>query len=118
MWIARVDDRRVISGIIHMLRCGGRWSDCPSAYGPATIIYNHWNRWSRRGLWRRLLATLSAHGSTDELAMLDSTYVKAHRSAHGGKGGPRHKPSASRAPARPPRYTPSATSSAAPSRLC
>jgi transposase len=83
----RVDDRRVISGIIHMLKCGGRWVDCPSEYGPATTIYNRWNRWSRRGLWRRMFAALSAQGPLDELAMLDATYVKAHRSAHGGKGG-------------------------------
>lgn len=52
----RIDDRRVISGIIHMLKSGGRWVDCPSEYGPATTIYNCWNRWSRRGLWRRMFA--------------------------------------------------------------
>ena len=40
----RVDDRRVISGIVHMLRTGGRWRDCPSAYGPYTTIYNRFNR--------------------------------------------------------------------------
>lgn len=112
----RVDDRRVISGIIHMLKSGGRWADCPSAYGPATTVYNRWNRWSRRGLWRRLLAMLSAQGPLNELAMLDATFVKAHRSAHGGKGGPRRRPSASRAAARPPRSTPCATFLAAPSR--
>ena len=36
----RVDDRRIISGIIHMLKCGGRWADCPAEYGPATTVYN------------------------------------------------------------------------------
>lgn len=51
----RVDDRRVISGIVHMLRCGGRWADCPSEYGPSTTVYNRWNRWSRRGIWTRIL---------------------------------------------------------------
>ncbi len=112
----RVDDRRVISGIIHMLKSGGRWADCPAKYGPSTTVYNRWNRWSRRGLWRKLLAALSAQGPLDELAMLDSTYVKAHRSAHGGKGGQRHRPSASRAAGRPPKSMPSATFSAVPSR--
>ena len=52
----RVDDRRVISGIIHMLKCGGRWQDCPSEYGPPTTVYN---RWSRRGIWLRILAALT-----------------------------------------------------------
>lgn len=112
----RVDDRRVISGIVQMLKCGGRWQDCPVEYGPATTIYNRWNRWSRRDLWRKLLTALSAQGPIDELAMLDATYVKAHRSAHGGKGGPKRRPSASRAAARPLRSMPSATFSAVLSR--
>ena len=29
----RVDDRRVVSGIVHMLRSGARWRDCPPEYG-------------------------------------------------------------------------------------
>ncbi len=58
----RVDDRRVISGIIHMLKCGGRWADCPTEYGPATTIYNRWNRWSRRDIWTRILAALTEEG--------------------------------------------------------
>ena len=45
----RVDDRRVVSGILHMLRTGGRWRDVPAAVGPATTVYNRINRWSRRG---------------------------------------------------------------------
>jgi len=47
----RVDDRRVISGIMHMLHSGARWRDCPAAYGPYTTIYNRFNRWriSRTG---------------------------------------------------------------------
>ena len=52
----RVDDRRVISGIIHVLRSGCPWRDCPPAYGPPTTIYNRFHRWSRRGIWHRDLA--------------------------------------------------------------
>lgn len=44
---ARKDDRRIISGIIHMLQCGARWRDCPPEYGPYTIVYNRFNRWAR-----------------------------------------------------------------------
>ena len=40
----RVDDRRVISGILHVLKTGCRWKDCPAAYGPPTTIYNRFNR--------------------------------------------------------------------------
>ena len=38
--VERQDDRRIISGIIHVLKSGCRWSDCPEAYGPQTTIYN------------------------------------------------------------------------------
>jgi len=44
----RVDDRTVISGILHVLKTGCRWRDVPPAYGPPTTIYNRYNRWSRR----------------------------------------------------------------------
>lgn len=103
----RVDDRRVISGIIHVLRTGCRWCDCPPEYGPSTTIYNRFNRWSRRRFWVNLVEALAASGAVTRSTSIDSTYVKAHRSAHGGKGGRKRKTSASRAAARQPRSTPS-----------
>ena len=81
----RVDDRRTISGIVHVIRSGCRWRDCPAEYGPHTTVYNRFNRWSRRGFWRGMLVALAAAGWIAESTALDSTYVKAHRSAHGGK---------------------------------
>ena len=47
----RVDDHRIISGIIHVLKVGCRWCDCPAEYGPSTTVYNRFNRWSRRRFW-------------------------------------------------------------------
>jgi transposase len=106
----RVDDRRVLSGIIHVLRVGCRWQDCPKVYGPYTTIYNRFYRWSRRGIWQRLLQALVAVGPGG-VQMIDSTTAKAHRSAGGGKGGPRSKGSAARAAAAPPRSTSWSTTS-------
>ena len=83
----RVDARRVISGIIHMLKCGGRWADCPAEYGPSTTVYNLWNQWSRRGIWTRILAALTEEGWIAETGQIDSSYIKVHRSAGGAKGG-------------------------------
>ena len=88
----RVDDRRVISGIVHVLRVGCRWQDCPPDYGPATTIYNRFNRWSHKGLWSRIFVTLSAQAGVPEALSIDSTAVRAHRSAHGGKGGRKFSP--------------------------
>ncbi len=102
----RVDDRRVISGIIHVLQSGCRWRDCPRAYGPYTTVYNRFNRWSRRGLWQRLFAALAATGAVLDGVAIESSYVKAHRSAHGGKGGPKLRRSAPRAAARRRRFMP------------
>lgn len=89
----RADDRRVISGIVHMLQCGARWRDCPPEYGPYTTIYNRFNRWSKRGRWEAIFSALAADPEEPLSLALDSTSVKAHRSAAGGKGGSRAKPS-------------------------
>jgi transposase len=83
----RVDDRRVISGIFHVLKSGGRWCDCPADYGPHTTIYNRYNRWSRKRFWINLLEALAGAGAITKSTSIDSTYVKAQRAAFGGKGG-------------------------------
>jgi transposase len=92
----RQDDRRILSGIIHVLKVGCRWQDCPAIYGPPTTIYNRFHRWSRRGIWRRLFAAL-VEVTAGGLQLLDSTTAKAHRSAGGAKGGPRRRQLAARA---------------------
>ena len=102
----RVDDRRVISGIVHVLRVGCRWEDCPPSYGPSTTIYNRFNRWSHRGLWGHIFATLAAQAELPDDLSIDSTAVRAHRSAHGGKGGRKFRPSGARAVVRPPKSMP------------
>ncbi len=94
----RVDDRRVISGIVHVLRSGCRWKDCPAIYGPPTTIYNRWNRWSGRGLWMRIFYALADTRPAD-VAMIDSSAVKAQRASAGGQGGLRPRQSAARAAA-------------------
>lgn len=101
----RVDDRRVISGIVHMLRSGARWRDCPPDYGPHTTIYNRFNRWSRQGVWSDIFYALTGVGDVVTGAV-DSTYIKAHRSAAGAKGGPSPTPSGPRAGVGRPRSTP------------
>jgi transposase len=60
--VERVDDRRVISGIVHVLKSGCRWCDCPPEYGPHTTIYNRFVRWARRGLWENLFRELAGCG--------------------------------------------------------
>ena len=85
--VERQDDRRVISGIVQVLKSGCRWCDCPPEYGPHTTIYNRFVRWARRGIWENLFRKLAGNGRSTDTQMIDSTHVKAHRSAAGGKGG-------------------------------
>ena len=105
----RVDDRRVISGILHRYREGLRWRAIPAEYGPRTTLFNRFDRWSRRGLWQDLLAALSTCAAPPDVVAVDSTIVRAHRAAAGAKGGTRIKPSAVRAAVPRPRSTRSPT---------
>lgn len=110
----RVEDRRVISGIVHVLKVGCRWCDCSADYGPPTTIYNRFNRWSRRGFWLKLLDALANAGVVAKSTAIDSTYIKAQRAAFGGKGGARSRRSVAYAVAGPPRSTHSPMSSVVP----
>jgi transposase len=103
--VARADDRRVISGIVHVLKSGCRWCDCPPEYGPPTTIYNRFVRWARRGIWENLFRELAASGRRTDTQMIVSTHVKAHRSASGGKGGSISRLLAARAEGATRRYT-------------
>lgn len=102
---ARDDDRRIISGIIHMLQCGARWRDCPPDYGPYTTIYNRFNRWAKRGHWQAIFEALARGGKDGVMLSIDSTSIKAHRSASGGKGGSMNRRSVARAVDEPRKST-------------
>jgi transposase len=71
----RTDDRRVISGIGHVLKIGCRWQDCPAVYGPSTTVYNRFRRWTMRGIWRRLFDALVRADPGDGQAIDSTTAV-------------------------------------------
>ena len=83
---ARVDDRRVLSGIIHVQRNGLMWKDAPAVYGRPKTLYNRWKRWSRMGLFARILLEFAAEGQDIETVMIDATHLKAHRTAASLRG--------------------------------
>lgn len=84
----RADDCRVLSGIVHALRCGGRWVDCADIYGPRKTLHNRFVRWSERGIWEAIFSVLAGSGETPDRLFIDSRRIKVHRCAGGGKGGP------------------------------
>jgi transposase len=67
----------VISGIIHMLRCGARWRDCPPEYGPYTTIYNRFNRWSRQGIWLAMFKAVMGRTGVIGTAAIDRSHVQS-----------------------------------------
>jgi len=77
----RVDDRRVLSGIIFINRNGLRWYDAPAKYGPAKTLYNRWKRWGEKGIFARMMHGLAAEAAVPKTVMIDATYLKAHRTA-------------------------------------
>ena len=105
--VPRVDDRRVISGIVHVLQSGCRWKDAPAIYGPPKTLYNRNARWAAKGVWRAVFETLAAVGGPPAEVLIDSTHVKAHRSAAGGKGGRASRRSGSAGADATPSSTPS-----------
>ena len=79
--VPRVDDRRVISEIIFVIRNGLRWRDVPREYGPHKTIYDRFIRWSRLGVFNKIFAALSAKGGKPDQLMIDATHLKTHRTA-------------------------------------
>ena len=79
--VPRLDDRRVLSGIIFINRNGLRWCDAPKEYGPAKTLYNRWKRWSDMGVFARIMEALAAEAPDNKTILIDATYLKAHRTA-------------------------------------
>lgn len=77
----RVDDRTVISGIIHVIRNGLRWRDAPACDGPHKTLYNRFIRWSMAGVFDRIFHALAADRRASGTLMIDSPHLKAHRTA-------------------------------------
>ena len=77
----RVDDRRVLSGIVFVNRNGLRWCDAPKDYGPHKTLYNRWKRWGEKGIFLQMMEGLAAASGEPETVMVDATYLKAHRTA-------------------------------------
>ena len=78
----RVDDRRVLIGIIFINRNGLRWRDAPKEYGPAKTLYNRWKRWGDKGVFIQMMEGLAVPEAAEhKTIMIDATYLKAHRTA-------------------------------------
>src|SRR3990170_5005510 len=90
--VPRVDDRRVINGILWRFRTGSPWADIPERYGPSTTCYNRFVRWRKASVWDQIFEAVSAAYDGD-LQMVDSSSIRVHQ--HGAnikRGAPKRAP--------------------------
>ncbi len=80
------ETRRVLDGILYILRTGAPWRDLPERYGPYTSIYNRFNRWAKAGVWGSVFEAL-ARASPQSPRLIDSSIVRAHQHSAGAKRG-------------------------------
>jgi len=84
------DHRRIMNGMLWVLRTGAPWRDLPERYGKWTTIYSRFQRWRKSGTWERVFAQLQTALDQDsnvdwEIHYIDSTTVRAHPHAAGAK---------------------------------
>jgi transposase len=99
------DNRNFINGILWRLRTGAPWRDVPEKYGNWNSIYRRFLRWSKSGIWESVAAALAETMAESGHYSIDSTTVRAHVSAAGGKGGPINELLAARGAGSPVSFT-------------
>ena len=85
------DNRLFLEAVLWRVRTGLPWRDLPERYGPYTTVYNRFNRWAKAGIWLRIFEALAAR-SPQSLQLIDSSIIRAHQHAAGGKKGARITP--------------------------
>jgi len=76
-----VDDRKVVSGIVFVIKNGLRWRDAPSEDGPHKTLYNRFMRWSKLGVFDNIFSNLTCEDQPPDTLMIDATHLKAHHTA-------------------------------------
>ena len=78
----RKDDRKMLNGMVWIVRSGAQWRELPEAYGPWQSVYARFAKWRDDGTLEAIFHALSADADMENLS-LDSTCIKVHESANG-----------------------------------
>jgi transposase len=85
------DNRMFVEAVLWIVRTGAPWRDLPDVFGPWNTVFRRFSRWSAKGVWHRIFAAMAEDAEFDYL-IVDSTIVRAHQHAAGGKGGLKLRP--------------------------
>lgn len=81
-----VDNRLFVNACLWVLRSGAHWHDLPERYGKWKSVHKRFGRWAEKGVWERVFTNL-IDDPDNAYVMLDTTLIRAHQQAAGGKGG-------------------------------
>ncbi len=88
--------RRTIGAILWRHDNGAKWRAIPTELGPWWMAAQMFIRWSRLGVWERMLAMAQQRGVALGMAFLDGTSIRAHQKAAGAAKRAAHRRSATR----------------------
>ena len=85
-----VDNRKIVNGILWILKTGSPWRELKENYGPWQTVYDRFYKWNRAGLWNRILRQLQSDFQSKKkidwrMFSVDGSNVRAHKSAAGAK---------------------------------
>ena len=84
------DNRSMLNGMLWIARSGAQWRNLPECYGPWQSVYSRFRKWRDDGTLEKIFRALSSDADMENVC-IDSTVIKVHQSANGGKKGANHK---------------------------
>ena len=101
------DNRLFVNAVLWIAKTRAPWRDLPERYGPGNSVWKRFDRWAKKGVWKRVFEAL--RDPDLEWVIIDSTVVRAHQHAAGKKGGKPQRPWAAPGADSAPRSTSSST---------